>query len=214
MLVLAGPIGAGKTSLTTILAQHLQAPAFYESVDDNEILPLFYENPRKYAFLLQIYFLNKRLASLRAATANPLSVMDRSIFEDSLLFHLNADLGRATATEVETYDELLANMLDQVGENDFQKIPDLLIYVRVSFQTMLEHIQRRGRVFEQLDNDASLYEYYQELNQRYASWYANYKLSPKIQIDGDQFDFVNNPADQEVVLATLDAKIKQIMALD
>ncbi len=56
MLVLAGPIGAGKTSLTTILAQHLQAPAFYESVDDNEILPLFYENPRKYAFLLQIYF--------------------------------------------------------------------------------------------------------------------------------------------------------------
>lgn len=82
---------------------------------------MFYENPRKYAFLLQIYFLNKRLASLRAATANPLSVMDRSIFEDSLLFHLNADLGRATATEVETYDELLANMLDQVGENDFQK---------------------------------------------------------------------------------------------
>lgn len=83
MIVLSGTIGAGKTSLTTLLAGHLNAPAFYESVDDNEILPLFYKDPKKYAFLLQIYFLNKRLDSIKEANINKHSVMDRSIFEDS-----------------------------------------------------------------------------------------------------------------------------------
>ena len=93
MLVLAGTIGAGKTSLTHMLSDHLHTPAYYESVDDNQILPLFYKDPKKYAFLLQIDFLNRRFDDIKEAWSNNESVMDRSIFEDSLLFHLNADLG-------------------------------------------------------------------------------------------------------------------------
>lgn len=211
MIVLSGTIGAGKTSLTTLLAEHLNAPAFYESVDDNEILPLFYQDPKKYAFLLQIYFLNKRLDSIKEANANQFSVMDRSIFEDSLLFHLNADLGRSTETEVEIYDSLLHNMMEPISGSDFQKNPDLLIYIKVSFETMLQRIKKRGRSFEQIETDESLYAYYQELNQRYVKWYADYDLSPKMMIDGDKYDFIADDEARAAVLAAVDQKLKKVL---
>ncbi|MGN1293109.1 MAG: deoxynucleoside kinase [Levilactobacillus brevis] len=210
MLVLSGTIGAGKTSLTTLLAEHLHKPAFYESVDDNKILPLFYENPQKYAFLLQIYFLNKRLDSIKAANADDETVLDRSIFEDSLLFHLNADLGRATSTEVDIYDSLLANMMQELPEATHKKNPDLLIHINISFETMLERIKKRGRSFEQIDHDPSLYEYYQQLDQRYIDWYNAYDKSPKMQIDGDQLDFVEDPAARQQVLHLIDEKIASL----
>ncbi|MBT9676921.1 deoxynucleoside kinase [Levilactobacillus brevis] len=210
MLVLSGTIGAGKTSLTTLLAEHLHKPAFYESVDDNKILPLFYQNPQKYAFLLQIYFLNKRLDSIKAANADDETVLDRSIFEDSLLFHLNADLGRATSTEVDIYDSLLANMIQELPEATHKKNPDLLIHINISFETMLERIKKRGRSFEQIDHDPSLYEYYQQLDQRYVDWYNAYDKSPKMQIDGDQLDFVEDPAARQQVLHLIDEKIASL----
>lgn len=212
MLVLAGTIGAGKTSLTQMLADHYDSPAFYESVDNNQILPLFYQDPQKYSFLLQIDFLNRRLNDIKQATQTSLSVMDRSIYEDSLLFHLNADLGRATETEVAIYDSLLQNMMQELPEMPTSKNPDLLIHIRVSFATMLNRIQKRGRSFEQLENDASLYEYYRELNQRYDDWYQNYDQSPKMQIDGDSFNFVERPEDKQRVLQLIDAKVKEITA--
>ena len=107
MIVLAGTISAGKTSLTKLLSQHLNSQPFFESVDDNPILPLFYKDPQKYGFLLQIYFLNRRLDEIKGSFDNDLNVLDRSIFEDSLLFRLNADLGRATHTESDIYISLL-----------------------------------------------------------------------------------------------------------
>ncbi|MFD1456183.1 deoxynucleoside kinase [Levilactobacillus lanxiensis] len=210
MLVLSGTIGAGKTSLTTLLAEHLNKPAFYESVDDNKILPLFYQNPQKYAFLLQIYFLNKRLDNIKAANADDESVLDRSIFEDSLLFHLNADLGRATSTEVDIYDSLLANMMQELPDATHKKNPDLLIHINISFETMLERIKKRGRSYEQIDHDPSLYKYYQELDQRYVDWYNAYDKSPKMQIDGDKLDFVEDPAARDQVLHLIDEKIASL----
>ncbi|MCG4282674.1 deoxynucleoside kinase, partial [Lacticaseibacillus saniviri] len=160
LIVLAGTIGAGKTSLTQMIADHFGTEAFYESVDDNEVLPLFYQDPKKYAFLLQIYFLNKRFDSIKQAYRDDNNVLDRSIFEDSLLFHLNADLGRATDTEVRVYDALLENMMEELPYAAHKKRPDLLVHIKVSFDTMLSRIQRRGRPYEQLDVDPSLYDYY------------------------------------------------------
>ena len=193
VIVLAGTIGAGKSSLTALIANHFGSQAFYESIDDNEVLPLFYADPNKYAFLLQIYFLNKRFESIKQAMKDDNNVLDRSIYEDSLLFHLNADLGRATDTEVKVYDELLANMLEELPYAAHKKHPDLLVHIRVSFETMLERIEKRGREYEQLTFDPSLYDYYKELNKRYDQWYEEYNESPKIQIDGDQFNFVEDP---------------------
>lgn len=210
MIVLSGTIGAGKTSFTKLLADHLGSKAFYESVDDNEILPLFYQDPKKYAFLLQIYFLNKRLDEIKQSFANDTDVLDRSIFEDSLLFHLNADLGRATDTEVSIYDSLLKNMMEELPNEPHQKAPDLLIHIQVSFETMLERIKKRGRSFEQIENDPSLYEYYHNLNQRYMDWYDAYDQSPKMTINGDQFNFVEDTSAADAVLAAVDERLSEL----
>lgn len=210
VLVLAGTIGAGKSSLTEMLAEELKTQAFYESVDDNKVLPLFYENPQKYAFLLQIYFLNKRFDSIKRALSDNNNVLDRSIYEDSLLFHLNADLGRADETEVEVYDDLLNNMLEEIDSLSFKKRPDLLIHVKISFDKMLERIKKRGRQFEQLEYDPSLYDYYKELNSRYDTWFEAFDICPKIQIDGDKYDFVEDEQSKIHVLQQIKEKLKEI----
>ncbi|MBM6728812.1 deoxynucleoside kinase [Limosilactobacillus ingluviei] len=210
MIVLAGTIGAGKTSLTQMLADHLGTKAYYESVDDNPILPLFYQDPQKYGFLLQIYFLNRRLDEIKEAAQHKLSVLDRSIFEDNLLFRLNADLGRATGTEADIYSSLLGNMLEELPNQPLAKKPSLLIHIKVSFPTMLERIKKRGRAYEQIDADPSLYQYYEELNQRYVDWYAHYDESPKMMIDGDKYNFVESPAAAKQVLAMVDQKLTEL----
>lgn len=207
MIVLAGTIGAGKTSLTKLLANHLGSQAFFESVDDNPILPLFYKDPQKYGFLLQIYFLNKRLNEIKDSFDNDLNVLDRSIFEDDLLFKMNADLGRATHTESDIYSSLLSNMMEELPNEVHQKAPNLLIHIKVSFDTMLKRIKKRGRSYEQIANDPSLYKYYQTLNQRYSKWYENYDLSPKMVIDGDKYDFVEKPEAAQQVLKMIDDKL-------
>jgi len=211
MIVLSGTIGAGKTSLTEMLADHLGSKAFYESVDDNPILPLFYENPKKYGFLLQIYFLNKRLAQIKAARATGMrNILDRSIYEDALLFQLTADLDRATQTEVDIYKSLVDNMMAEIAGVEDVKNPDLLIHVRVSFDTMLARIKKRGRSFEQIDDNPDLYDYYKELNKRYDDWFDAYDRSPKVQIDGDRFDFVSDADARAKVLEMIDSKLAEV----
>jgi deoxyadenosine/deoxycytidine kinase len=210
VIVLAGTIGAGKSSLTKLISDHLNSEAFYESVDDNEVLPLFYADPNKYAFLLQIYFLNKRFDSIKRALSHENNVLDRSIYEDSLLFHLNADLGRANATEVKVYDDLLTNMLQELPYAARKKRPDLLIHIKISFSKMLERIEKRGRPYEQVAQDPSLYDYYRELNQRYEQWYEAYNESPKIQIDGDQLDFVEDPQARQFILDMVERKLSDL----
>ncbi|MFW7364691.1 deoxynucleoside kinase [Vagococcus fluvialis] len=210
VIVLAGTIGAGKTSLSKMIAEELGSDVFYESVDNNEILPLFYEDPEKYAFLLQIYFLNKRFKSIKEALAHDNNVLDRSIYEDSLLFHLNADLGRATAQEVTVYEELLDNMMEELPFAAHKKQPDLLVHIKVSFETMLKRIEKRNRPFEQITYDPSLYDYYKELNSRYEKWYEDYNESPKMQIDGGIFDFIENPEAAKEVVAQVLVELKKI----
>ena len=134
--------------------------------------------------------------------------MDRSIYEDALLFQLNADLGRATTTEVDIYKSLLDNMMEELENSSYQKNPDLLIYIDVSFDTMLKRIKKRGRSYEQIENDPSLYEYYKELTSRYNDWYENYNYSPKIKIDGDKYDFVEDQNAANEVLKQIDELLK------
>ena len=128
VIVLAGTIGAGKSGLTALLADHLGSKAFYESIDDNEVLPELFYADQINMLLLQIYFLNKRFDSIKKHWMIN-NVLDRSIYEDSLLFHLNADLGRATDTEVRVYDDLLANMLEELLVQLAKKHPDLLVHL-------------------------------------------------------------------------------------
>lgn len=207
VIVLSGPIGAGKSSLTGILAQHLHTQPFYESVDNNPVLPLFYKDPKKYAFLLQIFFLNTRFHSIKKALTEDNNVLDRSIYEDSLFFHMNADIGRATPTEVQTYDALLKSMMAELQRMP-KKHPDLLVHIKVSYPTMIKRIQKRGRSYEQLSYDPTLESYYKRLLRYYDPWYQNYNYSPKMVIDGDKLDFIANEHDKQEVLRLIDQKLK------
>ncbi|GFZ26505.1 deoxynucleoside kinase [Lactobacillus corticis] len=209
VIVLSGPIGAGKSSLTTILSKYLGTKPFYESVDDNPVLPLFYEDPKKYAFLLQIFFLNTRFHSIKAALTDDNNVLDRSIYEDSLFFHMNADIGRATKEEVATYDELLESMMDEL-ERMPKKHPDLLVHIDVSYDTMISRIRKRGRSYEQLSYDPTLEDYYKRLLKYYKPWYKDYDYSPKIKINGDQLDFMASQDDRKQVLDTIVAQLKDM----
>jgi deoxyadenosine/deoxycytidine kinase len=209
LIVLAGTIGAGKSSLAKALGEHLGTQVFYESVDNNPVLDLYYKDPKKYAFLLQIYFLNKRFESIKAAYRVNNNVLDRSIFEDELFLTLNYKNGNVSKTELEIYQELLANMMEEL-DNMPKKAPDLLVYIDVSFETMLARIQARGRDYEQIDNNPELKAYYQQVHSEYPGWYDAYKVSPKLRINGDELDFVNNSSDLKTVLESIDAELLKL----
>ncbi|MDN6065388.1 MAG: deoxynucleoside kinase, partial [Lactococcus lactis] len=172
MIVLAGTIGAGKSSLAKALGEHLKTDVFYEAVDNNPVLDLYYQDPQKYAFLLQIYFLNKRFESIKMAYRQDNNVLDRSIFEDELFLTLNYKNGNVTKTELEIYQDLLANMLEELDGMP-KKRPDLLVYIDVSFETMLSRIAQRGRSFEQIENQEGLKDYYAQVHDEYPDWYKN-----------------------------------------
>ncbi|WEV71662.1 deoxynucleoside kinase [Lactobacillus sp. ESL0785] len=209
VIVLSGPIGAGKSSLTSILAEHLGTQAFYEGVDNNPVLPLYYKDMKRYTFLLNIYLLNHRLAQINQAVQEKNSVSDRSIYEDALFFKMNADSQVADPTEFQIYDSLLENMMEDTPGNPSKK-PDLLIYIHVSLDTMLKRIKKRGRSFEQISTDPSLKDYYARLIRYYEPWYENYHASPKMAIDGDKFDFIINESAKKEVLREIDDKLRKI----
>ncbi|GAB6635911.1 deoxynucleoside kinase [Streptococcus uberis] len=209
LIVLAGTIGAGKSSLAAALGEHLGTEVFYEAVDNNPVLDLYYQDPKKYAFLLQIFFLNKRFKSIKEAYKADNNILDRSIFEDELFLTLNYKNGNVTKTELEIYQELLGNMLEEL-EGMPKKRPDLLIYIDVSFDKMLERIEKRGRSFEQVDDNPGLEDYYAQVHGEYPDWYENYHVSPKMKIDGNQLDFVQNPEDLKTVLEMVDTKLKEL----
>lgn len=209
VIILSGTIGAGKSALTSILAKELGTKPFYESVDNNPVLPLFYKDPEKYAFLLQVFFLNTRYTSIKKALSDDNNVLDRSIYEDSLFFQMNADMGRATKEEVDTYYNLLDNMLGSLNAIP-KKTPDLMVHIKVSYPTMLKRIQKRGRDYEQPSVDPTLEDYYKSLLSYYETWYDNYNESPKMMINGDKYDFVGSEQDRAEVLGQIKDKLKDL----
>lgn len=203
VITIAGFIGGGKSSLAKILSEHLSSEAFYESVDDNPILPLFYTASKeeislnRYPFLLQLWFLNTRFKSIKRALTNKNNVLDRSIYEDLYFCQVNYELGRISELEFKIYKSLLNNMLEELDELP-KKAPDLMIYLKGNFETFLSRIVGRGREYEL---DEELYDYYYKLWQGYDNWIQEYyTLSEIVVIDIDKYDYVNNQEDKKEVL--------------
>lgn len=206
VIVLAGMIGVGKTTWTTEIAKYLETEAFYESVDDNPILNKFYDDRKKWAFSLQIFFLNKRFKAIKEALTHDNNVLDRSIYEDALFTKINYEQGNISKEEYELYLELLDNMMEELKGMP-KKAPDILIYLTCSFETILAHIKKRNRDCEQWDNDPELLEYYRTLYNSYDEWYKQYDKSPKIEINVDNVDILDNP---EWVVSELMKKIESV----
>lgn len=190
VIVFAGMIGVGKTTWTEKLSEYLGTQPFYESVDDNPILDKFYDDPKRWAFPLQIFFLNKRFDAIKQALSDDNNVLDRSIYEDALFTKINYEQGNMSKEEYDLYVELLDNMMEEL-EGMPKKSPDLLIYLTGDFDLILEHIKHRGRDFEQWDDDPELLEYYRTLYNAYDEWYEEYDKSPKIKIDVGEIDVLN-----------------------
>ncbi|WP_414840381.1 deoxynucleoside kinase [Carnobacterium sp. TMP28] len=214
MVCLAGMIGIGKTSATKLLGDRLGGTVFYEQVDDNEILPLFYtaseeeQEQKRYPFLLQLEFLNSRFQIIKEAAKHENSIIDRSIFEDWYFAKINHDLGRISDTEFSIYEKLLDNMMSEVDEIP-QKAPDLMVYMRASFETILDRIGKRGREFEQ---DENLYNYYYALWKDYDDWVFNhYDRSAILVIDMDEMDIVTNIEDATLFVEKVRNKLAEVI---
>ena len=230
MITLGAPSGAGKSSLTQILSNQLGTKPFYEPVSDNPVLPLFYRgneiaakkraqgikdatNP--YAYLLQTFFLNRRFKMIKEAMQQDNNVLDRSIYEDHLFMQMNVDMGNATQVELEVYEKLLDNMMEEYPLfSPGKKAPDLMVMIHVSYETMIKRITKRGREFEQIENDPSLEEYYKNLLTYYDTWEKEYNVSPLLIINGDKYDFMENLDDRKTVLHQIYDKLLEVGSID
>ena len=208
VIITAGMIGVGKTTLTAKIADHLHTKAFFEPVGENPVLPLYYKDPKQYGFLLQIYFLNKRFSMIKQALSDDNNVLDRSIYEDALFTKENNAEGNISDTELDVYLKLLDNMMSDLNKLP-KKAPDLMVYSETSFETILYRIKKRGRDYEQIDNNPELKDYYCKMWSAYQDWYQEYDASPKMKIDLDKYD-LEDPQNVATVLGMIDERLAQI----
>lgn len=230
MITLSGIIGSGKSSLTKILADQLKTTPFFEPVGNNPVLPLFYKGneevakekakgntdaTNRYAFLLQIYFLNRRFDMIKKAMQEDNNILDRSIYEDALFMKVNTELGNANPTEYKIYKGLLKNMMEELPYAAHKKSPDLMIYINVNYDIMLSHIQKRGREYEQVNLDPSLVKYYHTLLNAYEKWVKQeYDASPLIEINANKHNFVENLDDRKIVLDQIYRELYKLNKVD
>jgi len=198
-IAIAGNIGAGKTTLTKMLAKHFKWEAHFEDVDDNPYLDDFYHSMERWSFNLQIYFLNSRFRQiLEIRKTGKKTIQDRTIYEDAFIFAPNLHaMGLMTNRDYTNYKLLFDLMEDLVGP------PDLLIYLRSSIPNLVKQIHMRGRDYE---NTISI-EYLSRLNERYEAWIQTYDKSKLVIIDVDNIDYVNNPEDLGSIIQKIDAEI-------
>lgn len=208
VIITAGMIGVGKTTLTAKIADHLHTKAFFEPVGENPVLPLYYKDPKQYGFLLQIYFLNKRFSMIKQALSDDNNVLDRSIYEDALFTKENNAEGNISDTELDVYLKLLDNMMSDLNKLP-KKAPDLMVYSETSFETILYRIKKRGRDYEQIDNNPELKDYYYKMWSAYQDWYQEYDASLKMKIDLDKYD-LEDPQNVATVLGMIDERLAQI----
>jgi len=198
-IAIVGNIGAGKTTLTKLLANHLNWVPQFEAVDDNPYLEDFYGDMKRWAFNLQIFFLNSRFRHIVKLQQTEMNIIqDRTIYEDAYIFAENLyDMGLMSARDFENYSNIFESIVSYI------KPPDLLIYLRASVPTLVENIQTRGREYEaniRLD-------YLSKLNAKYEKWIKNYNEGKLLILDKDKLDFANNPEDLGFVLQKIETEL-------
>jgi len=198
-VAVAGNIGAGKTTLTKLLAKHYKWEAQLEDVVDNPYLDDFYNQMERWSFNLQVYFLNSRFRQVNQIHNSGKDIIqDRTIYEDAHIFAPNLHaMGLMTNRDFENYSSLFQLM------ESFVKGPDLLIYLRSSIPNLVAQIHKRGRDYE---NSISI-DYLSRLNERYEAWITKYDKGNLLIIDVDHLDFVDNPEDLGDIINKIDAQI-------
>ena len=197
-IAIAGNIGSGKTTLTKMLAKRYGWKPRFEPVDNNPYLQDFYEDMNRWAFNLQIYFLNKRFKEVvEIANSTDTIIQDRTIFEDARIFAPNLhEQGFMSDRDFQNYTDLFDLMMSLV------KLPQLMIYIRSSIPTLVKHIEKRGRSYEK----SIRIDYLTGLQERYENWIKTYK-GELIIIDGDNISFEDTPEDFRKITDMIDASL-------
>jgi deoxyadenosine/deoxycytidine kinase len=198
-IAIVGNIGAGKTTLTELLAKNYGWDPLFEAVDNNPYLEDFYNDMKRWSFNLQIYFLNSRyrqIIDIQKMGHN--IIQDRTIYEDAYIFAENLhDMGLMTTRDYENYQSIFDNMTSYI------KAPDLLIYLKASVPTLVNNIQRRGREYE----TGIRLDYLSKLNDKYQKWIDNYKLGKLLIVDKDTIDFANNTENLATIVEMVEREI-------
>ena len=198
-IAITGNIGAGKTTLATLLANHYGWDVLYEAVDNNPFLADFYADMPRWAFHLQLYFLNSRFGQMRRvrAEAGQKTIMqDRTIYEDADIFARNLhQSGTLSDREYDTYRSVFENMLSLV------RPPDLMIYLHADLPKLRQQIKSRGRDYEQGISD----DYLNNLNQLYEDFAQNYRESALLVVDVNQLDYQKNAGDFTFITGQIDS---------
>ena len=198
-IAVAGNIGSGKTTLTTMLAKHYGWTPKFEAVAHNPYLEDYYNDIHRWAFALEVYFLKERFRDiLEIAHSEGTVIQDRSIFEGVYVFTANNQaMGNMSDTDYQTYMELFESMMQVV------RYPDLMIYLRASVPHLVGNIQKRGREYEQ----TMKLEYLENLNRRYDEFiYKMYKGRVMV-IEKDELDYQNNPKDFAKIVDRIDSTL-------
>lgn len=198
-IAVVGNIGAGKTTLTELLAKNYGWQPQYESVENNPYLEDFYSDMKRWSFNLQIFFLNSRFQQIMEIQKSKANIIqDRTIYEDAFIFAANLrDMDLMTERDYENYRKIFDNI------TSFIKPPDLLIYLKASVPTLVNNIQRRGREYEigiRLD-------YLSKLNEKYEKWIKGYNSGKLLILDKDKLDFANNIEDLSAVIEKIEVEI-------
>ncbi|MFM2315792.1 MAG: hypothetical protein RLZZ155_124 [Bacteroidota bacterium] len=198
-IAIAGNIGSGKTTLTTLIAKHYKYTAHFEEVDNNPYLSDFYKDMQRWSFNLQVFFLRSRFRQLiDIKKKSKKIVQDRTIYEDAYIFAPNLHaMGLMTTRDFENYTDLFGVM------DEFITPPDLLIYLRASVPTLVQNIQKRGREYE----EAIRLDYLTRLNERYEAWVTTYTKGKLLIIDIDNNRFHENPEDLGTIISGIEAQL-------
>lgn len=198
-IAIAGNIGAGKTTLTKLLAKHFKWTPQFEDVERNPYLDDFYNDMEKWAFNLQIYFLGSRFGQIKEIRESGKDIIqDRTIHEDAHIFASNLhDMGLLMTRDYDNYLTVFNLM------NSFVEAPDLLIYLKASIPTLVRQINKRGRDYE---STISL-DYLNRLNEKYEKWVKTYDEGKLLIIDVDNLDFVSKPEDLGFIIDKIEAEI-------
>nr|WP_293837541.1 deoxynucleoside kinase [uncultured Arsenicibacter sp.] len=195
-VAITGNIGAGKTTLAQMLANHYGWDVLFEAVEGNPYLADFYGDMERWAFNLQIYFLNSRFEQVKTIRDSGRSVIqDRTIYEDAFIFAKNLyETGQMTPRDYETYRGLFENMLSLV------RPPDLMIYLRADLPKLVRQIQKRGRSYELSISE----DYLASLNALYEQFAVDYKVGELLIIDVNELNYADRPDDFRFVTQQID----------